>query len=173
MSTELVILVDEGDRPVGEMEKMEAHKKGLLHRAFSGFVFNRDRELLIQRRAPCKYHNPGIWTNTACSHPRSGESVLAAVSRRVFEELGFRADFEEAGSFIYRAEFENGLTEHELDHVCVADYDGAPIVPDPDEADAVRWISRPALEAEIAAEPGRFSYWMKEILRLGIIDGRF
>jgi len=170
---EIMILVDENDNPIGEMEKMEAHRKGLLHRAFSGFVINKKKELLIQRRALGKYHNPGIWANTVCSHPRPGESVIDGVQRRVTEELGFTAEFTYIDKFIYKAEFSNGLTEHELDHVCVANYNGEEIILNPDEVAAVRWISHADLEKEIAANPNSFSYWLKEILKLGIIDDKF
>jgi isopentenyl-diphosphate delta-isomerase len=173
MSTEMMILVDEHDNPIGEMEKMEAHRKGLLHRAFSGFAFNDRRELLIQRRALGKYHNPGIWANTVCSHPRKGESAADAARRRAREELGFEADFADIGNFIYRAEFPNGLTEHELDHVCVAAYGGQEIRPNPDEVCDWRWIARGALESEIAGAPEKFSYWLREILARGIVDGWF
>jgi isopentenyl-diphosphate delta-isomerase len=171
MSMEMMLLVDESDNVTGEMEKMEAHRKGLLHRAFSGFVFNDRNELLIQRRALGKYHNPGIWANTVCSHPRRGESIEDAVARRVFEELGFHAEFKDIGFFIYKAEFPNGMTEHELDHVCVASYNGEPVAPDPGEVDSFRWISRADLEREIAGNPSGFSYWLREILSRGIITG--
>jgi isopentenyl-diphosphate delta-isomerase len=160
-----VILVDTQDTPLGLMEKMEAHQKGLLHRAFSGFVFNEDGSLLLQRRAPGKYHNPGIWANTVCSHPRAGESVVDAARRRLAEELGFSADFREVGTFIYQAAFPNGLIEHEFDHVCTARWNGQMPHPDPDEVCAIRWVPLPLLAKEIAAEPERFSVWLREIIR--------
>jgi isopentenyl-diphosphate delta-isomerase len=136
-------------------------------------VFNDSGALLIQRRSQAKYHNPGIWANTVCSHPRPGESVLAAAGRRLPEELGFHADFAETGAFIYRAAFPNGLIEHELDHVCAAVWPGEAVRPDPAEVAEVRWITRPVLEAEIAAAPERFSFWLREILRTGVLGDRF
>ena len=170
---EMMVLVDEHGNPIGEMEKMEAHRKGLLHRAFSGFVFNGTRELLIQRRALGKYHNPGIWANTVCSHPRRGEAVADAAKRRLREELGFETDFAEVGKFIYRAEFPNGLAEHEFDHVCVAAYGGQEIRPNPAEVCGWRWVARGVLVAEVAEAPEKFSYWLREILARGIVDEWF
>ena len=117
MKEELVILVDENDRQVGLMPKMEAHEKALLHRAFSVFVFNDQKELMIQRRAAHKNHSPGLWTNTCCSHQREGESNIEAGKRRLMEEMGFTTELEENISFIYKAPFDNGLTEHEYDHI--------------------------------------------------------
>lgn len=113
---EKVILVNEQDEVLGVMEKMEAHEKALLHRAFSVFIFNDKHELLLQQRAFSKYHSGGLWTNTCCSHPRPGESTEAAAIRRLKEEMGFTANLEKAFSFTYKAHFENGLTEHEFDH---------------------------------------------------------
>jgi isopentenyl-diphosphate delta-isomerase len=109
---ELLILVDENDKQIGVMEKMEAHEKGVLHRAFSVFIFNSKNELLLQQRADEKYHSPGLWSNTCCSHPLNGETVEIAVKRRLVEELGLNADATFKFSFIYRHEFQNGLTEH-------------------------------------------------------------
>ena len=114
---ENVILVDEFDNPLGEMEKMEAHRKGMLHRAFSVFIFNDKKELLIQQRSIEKYHSGGLWSNTCCSHPRIDEDLLSAGKRRLMEEMGFITDLEKKFSFVYRAELDNNLTEHELDHV--------------------------------------------------------
>jgi isopentenyl-diphosphate delta-isomerase len=119
---EYVILVDPTDQPVGRMEKMEAHEKGILHRAFSVFLFNEKGETLLQQRASTKYHSPLLWTNTCCSHQRDGESNAQAASRRLREELGIELApdrLNDVFSFVYRAEFDNGLTEHELDHVLV------------------------------------------------------
>jgi len=167
---EIMILVDEHDNPIGTMEKMEAHRRGLLHRAFSCFVFNDRRETLIQRRAANKYHNPGIWANTCCSHPRPGENIIEAVKRRMPEELGFAiANPRELMWFIYKAEFPNGLTEHELDHVVIAEYNGESIKQNPDEVAEIRWISRKDLEAEVAANPENFSFWLKRILELNVL----
>jgi len=169
-----VILVDEHDNVLGEMEKHEAHLDGgRLHRAFSGFVFNEKHELLIQKRADTKYHNPGIWANTVCSHPHINETIIQAANRRIFEELGFHANFKQVGKFIYKKSFPNGMTEHELDHVVVAKYNGSRINPNPNEVAQTRWISRANLEKEITANPNKFAFWLKEILRLEILSKEF
>ena len=112
-----VILVNTEDNPIGYMEKIEAHQKGLLHRAISVFIFNERKEMLIQRRALSKYHTPGIWSNTACSHPRKNETTMEAADRRLFEEMGLKTTLNYGFKFLYKAEFNNGLIEHELDHV--------------------------------------------------------
>ena len=112
-----VILVNPEDNPIGYMEKIEAHQKGLLHRAISVFIFNEKKEMLIQRRALSKYHTPGIWSNTACSHPRKNETTMEAADRRLFEEMGLKTTLNYGFKFLYKAEFNNGLIEHELDHV--------------------------------------------------------
>ncbi len=122
MLEEIIILVDEKDNPVGETGKMDAHKQGFLHRAFSCFVFDDKKNLLIQQRSHNNYHNPDIWANTCCSHPRPSETIVNAAKRRMVEELGFNVDTSEIGWFIYKSEFPNGLTEHELDHVVIAAY---------------------------------------------------
>ena len=119
-----VILVDENDVQTGTMEKMEAHRQGLLHRAFSIFIFNSNGEFLLQQRAPGKYHNGNLWTNTCCSHPLPGENILEAANRRLSEEMGFTTKLSPAFTFIYNAKFDNGLTEHEFDHVFTGIYDG-------------------------------------------------
>ncbi len=119
-----VILVNEADEPIGTMEKMEAHVKGLLHRAFSIFIFNSRGEMLLQQRAGGKYHNGGLWTNTCCSHPIPGEKVLSAAKRRLSEEMGFVTELSPAFNFTYKATFDNGLTEYEYDHVLTGVYDG-------------------------------------------------
>jgi len=119
-----VILVDVNDRQAGVMEKMEAHEKGLLHRAFSVFIFNKKGEMLLQQRAISKYHSGGLWTNACCSHPYPGEITIDAAKRRVKEELGFETPIEKIFDFVYKADFDNGLTEHEFDHVFVGEYEG-------------------------------------------------
>jgi len=128
MIEEQVVLVNEKDEKIGLMPKMEAHEKGLLHRAFSVFVFNDKNELMLQQRAFDKYHSPGLWTNTCCSHQRDGESNIEAGKRRLNEEMGFVTDLSEVISFIYKAPFDNGLTEHEYDHIMVGYYNGLPII---------------------------------------------
>ncbi|WP_343700857.1 isopentenyl-diphosphate Delta-isomerase [Chitinophaga sp.] len=153
-----VILVNEKDEPVGTMEKLEAHQKGLLHRAFSVFVVNAKGDMLLQQRALNKYHSGGLWTNTCCSHPLPGENVLAAAHRRLQEEMGFDCDLQEVFSFTYRAALDNGLTEHEFDHVFLGVYDGA-ITPDTEEVLAHRFLPVSAIRRLLAEEPDTFTHW--------------
>lgn len=153
-----VILVNEQDEPVGTMEKLEAHQKGLLHRAFSVFVVNPQGEMLLQQRAQDKYHSGGLWTNTCCSHPLPGEDVLDASHRRLMEEMGFDCSLREIFSFTYRAEFDNGLTEHEFDHVLFGEYDGE-VVPDAAEVQAVRYLSLSEIRRLLVEEPDTFTHW--------------
>jgi isopentenyl-diphosphate delta-isomerase len=155
-----VILVNERDEPTGAMEKIEAHEKGLLHRAFSVFIFNEQGEMLLQQRAPGKYHSPNLWTNACCSHPAPGEEVSAAAHRRLKEEMGFDTELEKAFAFTYRAEFENGLTEHEFDHVFVGRYNG-PVNPDPLEVSRYRYLNLRELRKELQEQPGLFTEWFK------------
>jgi isopentenyl-diphosphate delta-isomerase len=155
-----VILVDEKDLPLGSMEKMEAHEKGLLHRAFSVFIFNHEGEMLLQRRALHKYHSGGLWTNSCCSHPRPGEEVLAAAQRRLQEELGFVAPLEKLFDFVYRAEFHNGLVEHEFDHVFVGKHDG-PVKYNEEEVMDYCYRSIDDLKAWLSKEPGQFTEWFQ------------
>lgn len=142
------------------MEKMEAHEKGLLHRAFSVFVFNSKGEWLLQQRADDKYHSPGLWTNTCCSHPQPGETVAQAAQRRLQEEMGFVTDLEKRFHFTYKADFDNGLTEHEFDHVFTGVYNG-PIEPDQREVKSYRFVSSDLLKTQLQAEPHRFTAWFK------------
>jgi isopentenyl-diphosphate delta-isomerase len=142
------------------MEKIEAHEKGLLHRAFSVFIFNEHGEMLLQQRAPGKYHSPNLWTNACCSHPAPGEEVSAAAHRRLKEEMGFDTELEKAFAFTYRAEFENGLTEHEFDHVFVGRYNG-PVNPDPLEVSRYRYLNLRELRKELQEQPGLFTEWFK------------
>ena len=139
MALEKVILVDANDNEIGSMEKIEAHEKAVLHRAFSIFVFNDQGHMMLQRRALSKYHSPGLWTNTCCSHPRPGESLREATSRRIVEEMGFTCEMKEVFSFIYKAPFDHGLTEHELDHVVIGKYNGEPVI-NADEVAEWKWI---------------------------------
>lgn len=159
-----VILVDRQDRPLGTMEKLEAHRQGLLHRAVSVFLFNSRGELMLQRRSRGKYHSAGLWTNTCCSHPHPGESANDAARRRLREEMGIDADLEFSHTFIYKTSLDGGLTEHELDHVFIGYYDGNP-VPDPDEADQWKFIPMPELLTDINSNPGRYTVWMRLILQ--------
>ncbi len=160
-----VILVDQADRPVGRMEKQEAHRKGLLHRAFSVFLLDGSK-LLIQRRALDKYHCGGLWSNTCCSHPAPGEPVLSAAERRLDEELGIKnARLRELDTFLYRAAFPNGLAEHELDHVLLGEYSG-PVQPDPMEIAQVRWIDLEELQRDLQAFPQWYTPWFPPALTL-------
>ena len=155
---EQVVLVNEKDEAVGAMEKMEAHEHALLHRAFSVFVFNKNGDVLMQQRAFSKYHSGGLWTNTCCSHPRPGEEILAAATRRLQEEMGFTTTLIKAFDFTYKADFENGLTEHEFDHVFTGQYDG-PVDFNTEEVAAYAFMPAHALEQQIQETPERFTAW--------------
>lgn len=159
-----VILVDRHDQPLGTMEKLEAHRKGLLHRAVSVFLFNSRGDLMLQRRALGKYHSAGLWTNTCCSHPYPGEHAADAAHRRLREEMGIEADLDFSHTFIYKTELEDGLVEHELDHVYVGIFDGSP-VPDPAEADQWKFIPMSELQADIQSNPDQYTVWMRLILQ--------
>lgn len=163
---EYVILVDPTDQPVGRMEKMEAHEKGILHRAFSVFLFNEKGETLLQQRASTKYHSPLLWTNTCCSHQRDGESNAQAASRRLREELGIELApdrLNDVFSFVYRAEFDNGLTEHELDHVLVGSLPTYSARWNPDEVEGVRWATVEEIKNEMEQHPAQFTAWFRII----------
>lgn len=159
---ENVILVDEQDNEVGFMEKIEAHEKALLHRAFSVFVFNDNNELMLQQRAKSKYHSPLLWTNTCCSHQRKGESNISAGKRRLQEEMGFTCELEEVFSFIYKAPFDNGLTEHELDHVMIGKYNGEPVV-NPEEVESYKWMKLEEVKNDIENNPDAYTAWFNII----------
>ncbi|MCH2234320.1 MAG: isopentenyl-diphosphate Delta-isomerase [Crocinitomicaceae bacterium] len=159
---EEVILVDTQDQEIGLMEKMEAHEKGLLHRAFSIFVFNDKNELLMQQRAKSKYHSGGLWTNTCCSHPRKGETLLDAGYRRLQEEMGFQTELNTHFSFIYKAELDNNLWEHELDHVLIGKYNDSPI-PNPEEVEQWEYVDIDHLKEDIKARPEHYTEWFKII----------
>lgn len=161
---EKVVLVSETDDQLGLMGKLEAHEKGVLHRAFSVFIFNKSGELLLQQRALDKYHSPGLWTNTCCSHQRDGESSIQAGKRRLMEEMGFTCDLEEVFWFIYKADFDNGLTEHELDHVMVGYYDEDPVV-NKEEAASFKWMSLKDVKDDISRNPDRYTEWFKIIFK--------
>lgn len=160
MPEDQVILVDENDVPVGTMGKLEAHQKGLLHRAFSVFIFNDKNELLLQRRALDKYHSAGLWTNTCCSHPQPNEDTLAAANRRLKEEMGMTTELKHKSSFIYKTPFDNNLTEHEFDHVFVGYSNEEPVL-NPFEVADSKWISLEELKMEIKSSPEKFTSWFK------------
>jgi len=162
MEEEKVILVDENDNQIGLMPKMEAHEKAVLHRAFSVFIFNDENELMLQQRALHKYHSPGLWTNTCCSHQRDGESNIEAGKRRLNEEMGFVADLRETTSFVYKAPFDNGLTEHELDHVMIGNYNEEPII-NKDEVASWKWMPLEDVKVDIALRPEKYTAWFKII----------
>lgn len=155
---EEVILVDENDNTIGTMEKMEVHEKGILHRAFSVFVLNNNNELLIQRRAENKYHSAGLWTNTCCSHQRKGESSIQAGQRRLFEEMGFRTSLQKLFSFIYKTSFDNGLIEHEFDHVLLGFSNDKPKI-NSSEVDDYKWVSLELLNDDLALRPEKYTAW--------------
>lgn len=160
---EYVILVNENDEPQGLMEKMEAHEKALLHRAFSVFLFDSEGRMLIHQRAMEKYHSAGLWTNACCSHQRDGETDLEAATRRLKEEMGIQCDIKEMFSFIYKAEFDHGLTEHELDHVFIGTYEGE-IHPDPAEVMDWKYITIDELLKDLDTHPESYTAWFKIVL---------
>ena len=164
MKEEHVILVNQKDEQIGLMPKMEAHEKAQLHRAFSVFIFNVKDELLLQKRASHKYHSPNEWTNTCCSHQRNGESNIEAGKRRLKEEMGFSCELKELFSFIYKAPFANGLTEHELDHVMVGYYNEDPII-NKDEVDDFCWMSLEDIKNDILKNPTNYTAWFKIIFK--------
>ena len=160
---EYVILVDEKDNEIGQMEKLNAHQKGLLHRAFSVMIFNSNNQLLLQKRAYNKYHSGGLWTNTTCSHPRPGEMVLEAGLRRLNEEMGMTCELTQAFSFIYKADLDKGLTEYELDHVMIGFSDETPHL-NLEEANAFKWMSLNELQLDIIEHPDNYTEWFKILI---------
>jgi len=161
---EKVILVNESDREIGLMEKMEAHEKGLLHRAFSVFIFNSKGELLLQRRAANKYHSGGLWTNTCCSHPRPDETNLEGAQRRLLEEMGISTELNHLFHFIYKAKLDHELTEHELDHVFIGTCDSPPVL-NREEAEDFKYVTPDELEKLIEDAPDEYTVWFKIIFR--------
>ena len=155
-----VILVDENDVPAGTIGKMEAHQKALLHRAFSVFIFNDKGEMLLHRRAKKKYHSADLWSNACCSHPQPGEETLAAAEKRLVEEMGIRTSLKKAFDFVYKAPFDNGLTEYEFDHVFVGVYDGE-ITPDKEEVSDYCYQSTEQIKDSIVSHPQKYTEWFK------------
>lgn len=162
MEEEKVILVNEQDQPIGLMGKLEAHEKAILHRAFSVFVLNEQNEIMLQQRAAQKYHSPLLWTNTCCSHQRAGESNIEAGTRRLFEEMGFSTEMKELFHFIYKAPFDNGLTEHELDHVMIGRYNGKPNI-NLEEVASWKWMSIEDIKSDMKTHPEHYTVWFKII----------
>ena len=169
---ENVILVDVLDNQLGLMPKMEAHEKAVLHRAFSVFIFNDKGELMLQQRAAHKYHSPLLWTNTCCSHQKDGESNIEAGKRRLIEEMGFKTNLKEIFSFVYKAPFDNGLTEHELDHVMIGNFNGTPKI-NTDEVASYKWMTLEEVKKDIELQPKLYTAWFKIIFKesyLKLID---
>jgi isopentenyl-diphosphate delta-isomerase len=162
MEEEKVILVNENDEPIGLMPKMEAHEKAVLHRAFSVFVLNFENEIMLQQRAATKYHSPLLWTNTTCSHQREGETNIQAGTRRLKEEMGFTTELKELFSFIYKAPFDNGLTEHELDHVMIGYYNDMPLI-NTEEAESWKWMGIDAVKEDMQSHPEHYTVWFRII----------
>lgn len=158
----MVVLVDQNDNEIGAMEKMEAHHKGLLHRAFSILLFNDEGKVLLQKRASNKYHSAGLWTNTCCSHPMPGESMETATSRRLSEEMGINAPMKFAYKFIYKAPLERDLTEHECDHVFLGTYNGEPNV-NPNEVEDWKFVDMEWVRKDMKSNPDQYTYWFKII----------
>ena len=159
---ENVILVDKNDTQIGLMSKLDAHKKGVLHRAFSVFVLNNNNEIMLQKRAYNKYHSGGLWTNTCCSHQREGENSIEAGKRRLFEEMGFETELKIITSFIYKVEFENGLTEHELDYLLIGKYLKSPVINKQEVADW-KWMKVELIADDIKLNPNNYTSWFKII----------
>lgn len=155
-----VILVDKDDNTVGTMDKMQAHETGALHRAFSIFLFNEKGELLLQKRNELKYHSGGLWTNTCCSHPKPGEPLVKGAKERLMEEMGIETDLEFAFSFVYKAEFSNGLTENEFDHVYVGRFSEEPQI-NPEEASDWKYMGMENIKKEIEESPDLYTEWFK------------
>jgi isopentenyl-diphosphate delta-isomerase len=155
-----IILVDKNDVPTGTMEKMEVHRKALLHRAFSIFIFNGKGDMLLHQRASGKYHSAGLWTNACCSHPRKGQQTIQAAEKRLEQEMGFTIPLKKAFTFTYKAALDNGLTEHEYDHVFIGTYDGS-IQPDVNEVKDFCFVSMNEIKSSIQSHPRKYTEWFK------------
>lgn len=158
----MVILVDENDNPIGTMPKMEAHEKAMLHRAFSVFILNANDEMLLQQRANDKYHSAGLWTNTCCSHPHPGEDTLGAARRRLKEEMGMEADLQFVFKFMYKAPFDNLLTEHEIDHVFIGKTDQLPVI-NPEEVASYKYMKPEDIKLDMEQNPQSYTVWFRII----------
>jgi isopentenyl-diphosphate Delta-isomerase len=155
-----VILVDREDKEIGILDKQKAHELGLLHRAFSVFLFNKEGAMLLQKRSAAKYHSAGLWSNACCSHPLPGEDIAEAAGRRLQEELGIRPNIRKIFNFTYKVEFGNGLTEHEYDHVFMGEY-SSEIFPDPEEVEALEWKTMKEIQEELDSDPSKFTAWFR------------
>lgn len=160
MAKEYVILVDDGDREIGRAEKLDAHRKGALHRAFSVVIWNDDGRMLLQRRADGKYHSAGLWSNACCGHPRPGEDVTAAAERRLREEMGLACALMPLGTIRYRADFDNGLSEHEIVHIYRGTSSG-PVTANPDEVSSHVWLTVDEIRADVIHNPDSYSVWFR------------
>ena len=158
MVEEKVVLVDKSGNQIGLMPKLEAHQKGILHRAFSIFLFNSKNQILLQKRSLIKYHSAGLWTNTCCSHPRDGEDIIDAGKRRLYEEMGIKTELKKEFEFTYNAVLENGLTEHEFDHVLIGNFNGTPIL-NKDEVEDWKWMSLEEIEKDINENKEDYTVW--------------
>lgn len=156
----MVVCVNELDQPSGVMEKMEAHQRGCLHRAFSIFIYNSEGEMLLQKRAADKYHSGGLWTNACCSHPAPEEVLEETIHSRLIEEMGFDCSLQEIHQFLYKANLDHGLVEHEYDHVFAGTYDGE-ILLNPEEADDYKWISVEKLTNDVRKHPESYTVWFR------------
>lgn len=161
-----VILVDEHDQKIGTMEKLQAHREGRLHRAFSIFILNNNGQILLQQRASSKYHSPLLWSNTCCSHPMPNEDIITAGKRRLLEELGIHAELKQIGKFHYQKNFDNGLIENEMDYVLFGKIKKLNFSANANEVAATRWVSVEVLQQEIKLAPGLFTYWLPEALQI-------
>jgi len=159
-----VILVDSKDYPIGTMEKLEAHQKGVLHRAYSVFLFNNNNELLLQKRAKGKYHSSDLWSNTCCSHPEPGEHLTTSAQNRLLEEMGITTSLQSLFSFTYKTKFSNGLIEHELDHVLIGRFNASPL-PNPAEASDWKYASLKEISNEVKENPEAYTFWFKKIYK--------
>ena len=158
MPVEYVLLVNKNDQPLGTMEKMAAHEKGVLHRAFSVFIFNNRGEMMLQKRASEKYHSGGLWTNAVCSHPKAGEDVRLAAKRRMMEEMGFECDIRNSFTFLYKSDVGDGLTEHEFDHVFIG-YSETEPNPNPEEVEDWKYVDMNWLLTDVKEHPENYTVW--------------
>ncbi len=168
---EYIILVDLNDNEIGTVEKITAHREALLHRAFSVFIFRKNKnnvELLLQKRHSKKYHCGGLWTNTCCSHPHKGEELAVSAQRRLKFEMGIETPLKLIGKFHYSVEFENGLTENEIDHVLVGMFQGEEINVNPEEVEDIRWIDPVILQQDLLKNPKRYTFWLSQALKLAL-----